>query len=75
MTYRTSRNSTFNADSHRPTASAARNASRTNTGSSSTCGPGRTRYQNISTTSTPNAMAKSISPVMTAAMGMTSRGK
>src|SRR6266849_4924598 len=75
ITYFTSRYKAFSAESHNPTPSAVRTASKSSTGSSSATSPGRNPYASVKITSPTNPMQKSTSPESTAETGKINRGK
>src|SRR5687768_12184967 len=74
-TWRTSRNSTFSADSQSPTPSAVASASAMNAGNQTTLAVGATPWYHINPNSSGNVSAKSTSPASTVASGSVRRGK
>src|SRR4051812_24325508 len=75
MRYCTSRYRTFNAEAHKPTASATASANAMNSGSTTIAGPGEIRYHAISASSTAKEIEKSTRVATTEASGTTRRGK
>src|SRR5664280_2682362 len=73
--WRTSRNWTFTAESHRPTPSDVVSANRKNAGRKITFSVGQTWKYAIIASKTRNANAKSTTPDSTADIGTISRGK